>query len=86
MKIKPIAETKIERKGSDPGQVTIHHSQSYRLVINYQSAESSFGISLSVNDTPSAISAGIKKAKEIIEPPLKKKVMEQQKFLQDING
>lgn len=65
--------------------VEITHSGSVRLSKNYQSAETSYGIKLHVEDTPEAIKKGQKRAENLVEQALVKKVKEYSTLLDSLS-
>lgn len=77
MKVKTTTLTPIT-----DGQVIIHHSQTVRQSCNYNSAETSYGVTLTVLDNEAAIRKGVARAERLVEAPLNLKVAEQTQRLQ----
>ncbi len=62
-------------------QCEITHSQEIKQSLNYQSATCSYGVKLVVEDSPSSIQEGIRRAEKIVERALEEKFAEQRKTL-----
>jgi len=67
-------------------RIKISHGQTVKQSANYQSADASYSVELIVDDSPSTIKAGIKRAEEIVEEAMAHKVTQQRKFLLQLNS
>ena len=81
--------TQLVRKSQDPRaalpMVEIRHDQSVKLSINYNSAETRFGVTLTVPDTEKDIQKGKSRAVIIVESALVPKVKEQRELLRSLS-
>ena len=75
-----VALTDIKTLGCD--QVEIHHHQSFKQVINYNSAETGYGLTVKTSNDVRDINHAIKKMEAMIEDLIVAKFTEQQKVLQ----
>lgn len=64
--------------------VELWHSQSVKLSKNYQSADASYGVKITVANDDESIKAGIARAEKIVEAPLTSKVQEQNELLNSL--
>ena len=65
-------------------QAEIWHSQEIKVSANYQSASSTYGVKLIVDDSEDAIRKGIKRAEGLVEAPLVEKVQQQRELLANL--
>lgn len=78
----PVSKSTLITLLGDGATVQINHSQSIKLSANYQSAEATYGVVFTVQNTQKAIEAAITAAEELIEAPLASKTMQQRELLQ----
>jgi hypothetical protein len=68
-----------------PGTAVLHHHQSVKQSMNWQSAEASYGLTITVPDNAKAIKAYALRAERLVEDLLTQKFRQHRKLLQNIN-
>ena len=83
-KNEPVTSEKTTQTKLENGRIEIYHSQEYKLSVNYQTSGAHYGVKLICEDDNVSINETIRRAQNIVEPPLKQKVVEQRKFLDSL--
>lgn len=68
------------------GKITLTHHQSVRQSHNYQSAEASYGATITVEDTPATVKAALDRLENIVEGRLSHTFREQFEALKVLSG
>lgn len=71
----------IERSG---GKATVHHHQTIKQSVGYQSVEVSYGMSLETNNTKADIENAVKRVESVVEGALSEKFTEQNALVNQI--
>ncbi len=81
---KPSATTSISKSSDVTSKVKIFHQQGLKQSKSYQTGDVVFGVELYVDDTPTAINQGLRKAEKIVEDALAEKAVQMGEILDSL--